>query len=497
MHRMRFIVSVVLVMTVGLILRSVSPLAADEAIRKTAVAGAFYPSNPTRLRNMIKTYLAEVPQQAVDGEIKVLVCPHAGYIYSGQVAAYSYQLIKGKQYDAVVVLALSHYYPFRGASVFDGDFYETPLGNVPIDHTIVTEMKDAHPLIDFHPPAHKREHSLEVQVPFLQVALGGDLKIVPVLFGDVRYETAQAVADVLADIAQEKNILVIASTDLSHFHPYKEANGLDEQTIQEVVKLSPQGLQSFFETNDGAACGKCPVVTSLVYADRINADEIKVLKYANSGDTAGDKRKVVGYVSMAITKKGEEDMAEVNEGVVLSAESKNELFSIVRSTIRERLSAGKVTDIESSNPELQTENGVFVTLHTKRGALRGCIGCFQSDEPLYKTVQAMALSSAFRDPRFPPVQLDELNDLSVEISVLSPMKKIDDVNEIELGKHGIYIKKGFRSGTFLPQVATDTGWSLEEFLGHCARDKAGLGWDGWKKADVYTYTDTVFGEEGH
>ena len=151
--------------------------------------------------------------------------------------------------------------------------------------------------------------------------------------------------------------------------------------------------------------------------------------------------------------------------------------------------------MEVSNPELQAENGVFVTLHTKDGSLRGCIGNFVSAKPLYKTVQEMAISSAFRDPRFPPVRLNELENLTVEISVLSPMKKIDDASEIELGKHGIYIKKGFRSGTFLPQVATDTGWSLEEFLGHCSRDKAGLGWEGWKTADLYIYTADVFGEE--
>ena len=188
-------------------------------------------------------------------------------------------------------------------------------------------------------------------------------------------------------------------------------------------------------------------------------------------------------------------MEPAYEDQTFSQESKQELFSIVRNTIREQLTRKKVTSLESTNPELQSQNGVFVTLHTKQGALRGCIGSFTSDKALYQTVQEMALSSAFRDPRFPPVSLDELDDLTVEISVLSPMKKISGASEIELGKHGIYIKKGFRSGTFLPQVATDTGWSLEEFLGHCSRDKAGLGWDGWKEADLYTYTADVFGEE--
>ncbi|MBU1862286.1 MAG: AmmeMemoRadiSam system protein B [Candidatus Omnitrophica bacterium] len=475
----------------------VTPVAleAQASIRKAAVAGAFYPDNPTQLRKMITQYLKTVPAQHVEGDLKVLISPHAGYIYSGPVAAYGYKLLRGNKFDIVAVLAVSHYYPFQGASVFDGTSYETPLGNIPIDQEAAALLRGASPLIGFHAFAHEREHSLEVQLPFLQVVLEDHFKLIPIVIGDTSYETAQAVAHELAKIAQTKNILVVASTDLSHFEPYRKANQMDEQTVQEIMRMSPQGLQSFFKEKTASACGKCPVVTALMYADLIGAREATVLKYANSGDTAGDKSNVVGYVSIAIIKKGEKNMKRENNDQMISQKSREELFSIVRNSIREQLTTGNVSKIETANPELQLKNGVFVTLHTKQGSLRGCIGNFFSDKPLCTTVQEMALSSAFHDPRFPPVSIKELDNLTVEISVLSPMKKINNENEIELGKHGIYIKKGFRSGTFLPQVATETGWSLDEFLGHCSQDKAGLGWEGWKNAEVFTYTAEVFGED--
>ncbi len=468
---------------------------AETLTRKPSVAGSFYPDKPANLIKLVNSYLNKVPEQSINGDIKVVISPHAGYIYSGPVAAYGYKTIQGKNYDAVVVLALSHFYPFRGASVFDGNYYETPLGKVAIDRESVSIIKESSDLIDFYPLGHKKEHSLEVQIPFLQVVLGNNIKLIPIVFGDTSYETARSVAEVLARISDKKNILVVATTDLSHYDPYNIAQKKDLETIEEITKMSSQGLQSYFDQKTDRACGKCPLVTALIFADLIKANNISILKYANSGDTAGNKNRVVGYVSMVITKQGETHMKPAGENQEFSEKSKQELFSIVRNTVRGQLTEGKVSPVESSNPQLQSQNGVFVTLHTKGGALRGCIGCFTSNKPLFKTVQEMALSSAFRDPRFPPVTLDELDNLHVEISVLSPMKKINDVNEIQLGKHGIYIKKGFNSGTFLPQVATDTGWSLEEFLGHCSRDKAGLGWEGWKNADIFTYTADVFGEK--
>lgn len=180
----------------------------------------------------------------------------------------------------------------------------------------------------------------------------------------------------------------------------------------------------------------------------------------------------------------------------LKETEKQQLLKVARNTLTAYIKNGNTPKMDESelSPALKTACGAFVTLH-KNNQLRGCIGRFGAQEPLYKVVQDMTISSATQDNRFNPVENDELDDIDIEISVLTPMKKIDDVKQIELGKHGIYIQKGFASGTFLPQVANDTGWNLEEFLGHCARDKAHIGWDGWRDADVFTYEAIIFEEK--
>jgi len=462
--------------------------------REAVVAGAFYPHRAEDLRKMIGGYIKDAERKEIAGELRVLIAPHAGYIYSGPVAAEGYKLLEDKTYKTVVVIALSHHYPFKGASIYDGEFYKTPLGPIKLNKAFIQQLNES-PLINYHRLAHTREHSLEVHLPFLQYMLKDEFQLVPIILGDVSHETAQTVANGLATLADSDDFLVVVSTDLSHFNPYEVARAKDIETIENIVNKSDTELQKYFEEKPDAACGRCPLVTALIYASKIGANNRHVLAYANSGDTAGDKNKVVGYVSIAISKGKENDMTAQKGTSLFSENAKQELINLVRQTIREYLQSGKIESAKIDHPELQSENGAFVTLHSKNGSLRGCIGNFVSHEPLYKTIREMAISSAFRDPRFPSVTIDELDELKVEISVLSPMEKIEDVGQIELGVHGIYIKKGFHSGTFLPQVATETGWTLEEFLGHCARDKAGIGWDGWKDANIYIYTADVFGEE--
>jgi MEMO1 family protein len=463
--------------------------------REPVVAGSFYPRDRQQLKKMLSGYMNSAESRSVDGELKILIVPHAGYIYSGPVAASAYSLLQGKSFKSVVVLALSHRYPFQGASIFEGDFYATPLGTIPLHKDFIAQLKKS-PLIGYHHHAHTQEHSLEVHLPFLQYVFPPDsFHLVPIILGDTSLKTARVVAESLYERSKEEDFLLIVSTDLSHFEKYDRARQKDANTIEKILSLSGEQLSEFFRKNPDAACGRGPLVSALLYAEAIGVDTAKLLSYANSGDTAGGKDSVVGYASIALTKKKEKHMNDAAKKSLFSAESKREMFRLARTAINSYLQDGKTTVRESDNPELQSENGVFVTLHTKEGALRGCIGSFVSKDALYKTIQEMAVSSAFRDPRFPPVTASEIEDIKLEISVLSPMEKIDDVSRIDLGRHGIYIKKGFRSGTFLPQVATETGWNLEEFLGHCARDKAGIGWDGWKDADVFIYTADVFQEE--
>jgi len=181
---------------------------------------------------------------------------------------------------------------------------------------------------------------------------------------------------------------------------------------------------------------------------------------------------------------------------ILSNQEKEKLLQIARFTIEEYLSKSQIPKLDKSDllPIMEMECGSFVTLH-KNGSLRGCIGRFTSSEALYKSVQKMAVSAATQDNRFSVVKKDELNEIDIEISVLTPLKKIQSIDEIEMGRHGIYIKKGFSTGTFLPQVAIETGWTKEEFLGYCAKNKVGIGWDGWKEAELFIYDALVFGEK--
>ena len=212
----------------------------------------------------------------------------------------------------------------------------------------------------------------------------------------------------------------------------------------------------------------------------------------NSGDAPiGDRERVVGYFSLALHEKE----LPVDQIFALSEDDRRDLLTISRFTLDEYISMGEVPELnpDQFSEELQMPAGAFVTLN-KNGKLRGCIGLFNPDRPLYKTVQEMTISAATQDYRFQPVRPSELDLLEIEISVLTPLEKIDSINEIMLGRDGIYLVKGSKSGTFLPKVASDTGWTLEEYLGHCARDKAGIGWDGWKEAEIYTFQAIVFQE---
>jgi hypothetical protein len=221
--------------------------------------------------------------------------------------------------------------------------------------------------------------------------------------------------------------------------------------------------------------------------------EYSLIDYENSGDSDyGDKERVVGYNSIAVSYKNEYN---TSEDFFLSDQDKRELLNIARNTIAEFITSNQILPLQPTlySKTLKNPCGAFVTLH-KNNELRGCIGRFDATKPLYEVVQQMAIASSTQDMRFLPVSKDEIKEIEIEISVLSPMKQIKSIDEIQLGKHGIYIKKGNRSGTFLPQVATETGWTLEEFLGHCSRDKAGLGWDGWKDSEIFTYEANVFSE---
>ena len=305
---------------------------------------------------------------------------------------------------------------------------------------------------------------------------------------------------------------VVISSDFSHFPDYNDACRVDKQTAEAIksnsVEKFADAINVTMEKNvPGLETCLCawPAVLSLLFMTENDPEiDINLIEYRNSGDTeVGDKSRVVGYNAISFTKPSssslikskEDNNMTVNKDFVLTDNEKKILLGIARNTLDQYIRLRQIPEINTSGftPNLFENAGAFVTLN-KEGQLRGCIGRFDPGEPLYKVVQDMTISSSTKDYRFTPVTPPEVNKIEIEISVLTPMKKIENINEIELGKHGIYIRKGFQSGTFLPQVADKTNWTVEEFLGHCARDKANIGWDGWKDADIYIYEAIIFKE---
>jgi AmmeMemoRadiSam system protein B/AmmeMemoRadiSam system protein A len=469
--------------------------------RQPAVAGQFYPGDAVELRSTLEDLFAHaIPSKGLEGVVAI-IAPHAGYVFSGGVAASSHNQVDSKQrYENIFVLGPSHYVGFEGASIYvDGNFI-TPLGPVQVNAKLGKQIIEKNRVFVARTDAHLREHSVEVQLPFLQYRFGKECRIVPIVLGASLPSTCKEIADGLRPYFNGKNLFVISS-DFSHYPAYEDARRADRATAEAIVSRSPDNLISVMSRNEEqripnlvtSACG-WPCILTLLYLVQDNPQAtLQIIDYKNSGDAAvGEKKRVVGYYAIAVTihqdtRKGSFD---------LNNHDKKDLLLLARKTVEQQVNEHKVSPVDPSSLSgtLVTNCGAFVTLR-KNGDLRGCIGRFDATEPLYKVVQQMAIASSTEDYRFSPVTPREVNQLEIEISVLTPMRRIKSIDEIEMGKHGIYIRKGTRAGTFLPQVATETGWTKEQFLGHCAEEKAGIGWDGWKDAEIYVYEALVFSEK--
>ena len=459
-------------------------------IREPALAGSWYPGDPEILSRDVKRYLENAKKEKVDGEIVALVSPHAGYMYSGQVAAYAYKLIEGKSFDTVVVVGPSHRFPFKGASLWDRGGFRTPLGVVPVDDELSKKLMEKRKEIRFIPEAHNQENSLELQIPFLQTVLKS-FKLVPIAMEpDWSWETCQYLASAIAETVRGKKVLLVASTDLSHYYTYNIAIELDRIFLNHIERFDIEGLNRDLKSNRTEACGGGPVVTIMLAAKTLGANQGKVLKYLNSGDVTGDRSRVVGYAAGVFYKTvgGKEKMKEekkVGVDLGLNEEEKKTLHHIAKTVIENKARGKAVPEFKIGSPILKENRGAFVTIQ-KKGQLRGCIGYIEGHGPLHKTIEEMAEAAAFRDPRFSPVKEKELPELDIEISVLTPLKRIKDVNEIQVGKHGIYIVRGMWAGLLLPQVATEYGWDRLAFLEHTCQ-KAGLPPNAWKEKDIEIY----------
>ena len=467
------------------------------SVRKPAVAGSFYPSSAKEILSMTKGWLHPVDAKAAP---QAVIVPHAGYVFSGEVAASAFNRIpKRHPYKRIFLLGPSHRVGFSGASVDTLYAYaETPLGRVAIDIETGKELlKTAS--FTCRNDAHDREHCLEVQLPFLQMMYEEVPPIVPIVIGAQRLEILEDIADSLEPYFNEENLFVISS-DFSHYPSYKDAqasdlylaNAIEQGGLEEFLNALRYIRKMDFIGQDTAACGACAIAVLLSMMDTQGRNQFDVdhVMYRNSGDSPyGDKDRVVGYNSIVITRNQKADEHLFH----FSDDEKRGMIAAARSAIYSALRMDYDGDITPVGILKEKGYGVFVTLHLN-GRLRGCIGRFTSSDSLYETIQDMARSAAFSDPRFPSLSRSEAPRIDIEVSVLSPLKRISSVDEFKLGRDGIYMIKGSRHGTFLPQVATETGWSTEEFLGHCAQDKAGIGYYGWKDAELYTYQTEIVNE---
>lgn len=469
--------------------------------RKPAVAGQFYPDNPAQLEAQLSDlFMSAEPAEL--GNVIAIVSPHAGYVFSGQVAASAFnQVDDERSYENVFVIASSHHVSFDGASIYNIGDYLTPLGRVNVNQDLARKLVEENKVFTYRRDAHLHEHSLEVQLPFLQHRLGEGFSMIPIVIGTQDPGTCRVIAGALKPYFKKENLFVI-STDFSHYPSYEDALIIDGLTADAIITGKPEELLVAIEKNRKrkvpnlatSLCGWTSVLTLMYLTGEDDRYEYHKVQYQNSGDAPlyGDKYRVVGYNGLAVTFNEKKDFT----GFGLSQSEQKELLAIARQSIEGYLTDRIRPDIDPSTlgPAFKENYGAFVTLH-KDGKLRGCIGRFNPEDPLYLTIQNMAIAAATQDYRFPAVTPEEMESIEIEISVLSPMVRIADINEIENGKHGIYIKKGYSSGTLLPQVATEQNWTIEEFLGHCARDKARIGWDGWKDAELYVYEAFIFGEK--
>jgi len=478
----------------------------ENDIRPPVVAGRFYPASAEALRLAVRKFMDNAAPAQVKNPLAIVV-PHAGYIYSGQVAADGYRQAADQPFDVVVILGTNHTSgSFRKISLYPGDGYNTPLGTAMIDKEAVSALLAEDPDCVLDKSLHQQEHSLEVQLPFIQV-LFPSARIVPAVVGTADIKLCKNFGEALSRVLKGRRALIVASSDLSHYPRAEAAEEVDRRTLAAIEKLDEALFQQVVQTqmNRGipnlhtCACGEAPILVAISAAKAMGATGGRMITYAHSGNIPmGDRSRVVGYGAVVFytDERGRSskslDVAAGADAPLTDADKKS-LLAFARETIDRYLSTQTIPTARELGPGARQLRGVFVTLK-KRGALRGCIGRMIPDKPLHELVGIVALQSALEDPRFNPVTRTELKDLEIEISVLTPMTSVPDASHIVVGRDGVLISKEGCSAVFLPQVAPEQGWECGEMLGHLCL-KAGLPPDSWKQgAKLSTFQAIVFSE---
>ena len=476
----------------------------EPVVRPATQANRFYTGDAKELSEEVDSLLTRHRGETAYRNVAALIVPHAGYYFSGNVAAGAYMAIPSdKQFKRIFLLGPSHHEWLDGASVNTvADYYATPLGQVRVDRETALALTAADSVFRYEPKAHDREHCLEVQLPFLQrfFTIHSSLftkdvpPIVPIIISTSDFQKLKRIAEALKPYLTTDNLFIVSS-DFSHYPKYEDACKVDARTgkavesgdVEQFIAALEENARSGVPGLATSACGELAIATLLMMID--STYEVKHLMYQNSGDAEeSDHSRVVGYHAFAIVRKSSQEFS-------LSEDEKRMLKEIALTSIKDSLNGKEIAVANSSlftlHSSLKRKCGAFVSLHD-HGRLSGCIGHWGEDVPLNEIVAEMARAAAFEDPRFMPVTADELSDIDIEISVLTPMRRIQSLDEFELHRHGIYIRRGYRSGTYLPQVADEVNWTKEEFVSHCAQDKAGIGWDGWRDAELYVYEAIVF-----
>ncbi len=488
----------------------------NKIVRQAAVAGSFYPADPKKLQVLVNDLLNKV-QTITTSVPQIIIVPHAGYVFSGQTAAHAFRSLESREYNNVIILGSSHNYPLQGMALYDGDAVATPLGKVTVARKLVNELIDKNDNIYINNESHEIEHSLEVQIPFLQTVLKKDWQVILGLINSDDTGKLKSIAKTLAEIVKAyPGTLIVISSDLAHYPSYDDAVYSDQNIlaavgvgdIEQLIKTEQHLMTENIAGLETCACGMSAIKVGLHIAEALSLKG-EILHYSNSGDIPnyGDKSRIVGYGAVAFMTDNKQQTTnnrqqEINghESLVVSRkltqEEQSAALKLARNTLELAFGLAKKEYLDYQKyPIFQEKRGLFVTL--KHGeSLRGCIGLIEPIDELSTAIKEMSEAAAFDDPRFSAVTNNELSSLTIEVSVLTSPQLTSNPDEIELGRHGVIVKSGGRSGVFLPQVATETGWNLATFMSHLCVDKAGLNQECWYDgtAEVYTFEAQVFSE---
>lgn len=479
------------------------PVAQEKKVFTSPLAGQWYPAEPAQLKADLESYFAKDPED-LPGNVRALIVPHAGYQYSGTVAAAAMKSVEGKRFSRVVVLGPSHSMPMENvASVPDATHYATPLGEVALDVEFIAALKQ-HPEFKTIPGANGREHSVQIQIPLLQEALNG-FKLVPIVVGQLDEEAAREMGRILAGLIDE-DTLVVASSDFTHYGPRFRYTPFEDNVLENLKKLDLGawdaiadkdlgGFRAYCEKTGATICGRNAI--GVLLAMLPDSFEPHRIAYDTSANLTGDTANSVSYLSAAFSgdwpRIAPAPAPRAESRPSLTDEDKSRLLKLARGVLEDYVKNGKTATPETLGieltPGMKRVMGAFVTLN-ENGELRGCIGEIFPRRPLYKAVMDHAVNAAVHDYRFRPVTADELPEIEMDISALTPPRPVDSYNNIMLGKHGMVLEKNGRSAVFLPQVAPEQGWNLEQTLSHLAM-KAGLPADAWKDGASFTVFEAI------